>query len=188
MQATRTETFNGRSLTSSERGRRSGAAHVRAARRRRVVGVIDALATRMRTLRDGVTALRGRERRTARSARADAKPQADRDPAGPAWYAPEGARNGGRGRTRLSCENCETAYNVVAITHAPALAAAVACQRCGAALRWTQDDADRARRATVQAVRSAISAPQRPPYTIQRAEGHERVAAPRPSDRSFRGD
>ena len=58
----------------------------------------------------------------------------------------------------------------------------------GGRLRGRQGDADQARRATVRAVRSAISGPQRLPYTIQPAQDHERTAVAQPARRPPRGD
>jgi hypothetical protein len=56
------------------------------------------------------------------------------------------------------------------------------------ARRGTQGDADWASRATVLAVRSAISGPQRLPYTIQPAQEPERTAVAPLARRPPRGD
>jgi hypothetical protein len=51
-----------------------------------------------------------------------------------------------------------------------------------------RDEADRADRARVRAVRSAISGPQRLPYTIQPPRDHERTAVAQLTRRPSRGD
>jgi hypothetical protein len=57
----------------------------------------------------------------------------------------------------------------------------------GGRLRATQGDADQARRATVRAVRSAISGPQRLPHRIQPAQDYERTAVAQRARRLARG-
>jgi hypothetical protein len=59
--------------------------------------------------------------------------------------------------------------------------------RRGGRLRATQGDADQARRATVQAVRSASSGPQRLPHRIQPVQDYERTAVAQHARRPARG-